>query len=67
MPTKSAKAATLRREYNAANREYHRTGKKAFGKPANSAAKKEYRAAKRERNLLGSKLGRLTGKRARRK
>lgn len=67
MPTKSAKVAALRREYNAANREYHRTGKKAFGKPAKSAAKKEYLSAKRERNRLGSQLGKLTGRRARRK
>ena len=67
MPTKNAQITSLRREYSSATREYHRAGKKALGKPANSAAQKEYRAAKREKNIVGAKLGRLTGKKSRKK
>lgn len=67
MPTKTAKVAALRREYNAANRAYHKAGKAAFGKPAGSAAKKTYRAAKSLRNRVGAQLGRLTGRKSRRK
>lgn len=67
MSTKTAQIASLRREYNSATQVYHQAGKKALGKPANSAAQKEYRAAKREKNVVGAKLGHLTGKKARKK
>lgn len=70
MPTKKSKKsqiASLRREYVAADREYHKKGRAAFGKPSGSAAKRAYREARQERNLLGSRLGKLTGRKPRRK
>jgi hypothetical protein len=51
----------LRAEYGSLRRSYHNAGKAAFGKPANSAAKKEYNRVKRAYKTAGNKLGRATG------
>jgi len=51
----------LRAEYGTAQRAYRKAGKAAFGKPANSAAKREYHASKRAYKTIGNKLGRATG------
>ena len=51
----------LRAEYGTIKRAYHKAGKAAFGKPANSAAKREYHQLKRAYKTVGNKLGRATG------
>jgi len=51
----------LRSEYGTLKRAYHKAGKAAFGKPANSKAKKEYAQVKRAYRTVGNKLGRATG------
>ena len=64
---KSSKKATpsvirqLRADYGTLKRAYHKAGKAAFGKPANSAAKREYHQVKRAYKTVGNKLGRATG------
>jgi hypothetical protein len=65
--SKKTKIASARREYASLNSLYHKVGKKAFGKPASSAVKKDYRKVKAERNRAGAILGRLTGRKPRRK
>lgn len=62
--TKNAAPAVvrqLRAEYGTLKRAYHKAGKAAFGKPANSAAKREYAQVKRAYKTVGNKLGRATG------
>jgi hypothetical protein len=71
MPRKTAKKSTrkaapavvrqLRAEYGTVKRAYHKAGKAAFGKPANSTAKREYGQIKRAYKAIGNKLGRATG------
>lgn len=63
MPQKSKRAtvAAVRKDYAAAKRRYKAAGKAAFGKPANSTAKKTYRSAKAAYKKVGNTLGRLTG------
>jgi hypothetical protein len=51
----------LRAEYGTIKRAYHKAGKAAFGKPANSTAKREYHQLKRAYKTVGNKLGRATG------
>jgi uncharacterized protein YukE len=51
----------LRKEYGKVKRAYKGAGKAAFGKPANSAAKREYATIKRAYKTIGNKLGRATG------
>jgi hypothetical protein len=51
----------LRAEYGTITKAYHKAGKAAFGKPANSAAKREYNTIKRAYRTIGNKLGRATG------
>lgn len=62
-----AKIAETRREYNAAKREYHKIGNKAFEKPGRSPVKREYAKIKREYRRLGNRLASLTGRKPRRK
>ena len=64
MPRESA--AALRREYESVKRLYHRVGNKAAGRPARSREQRDYAVVKAEYNRLGRRLGRLTGKQARR-
>jgi hypothetical protein len=71
MPRKASKKAhkkaapsvirQLRAEYAPIKKAYHKAGKAAFGKPANSAAKREYHQLKRAYKTIGNKLGRATG------
>jgi preprotein translocase subunit Sec63 len=70
MPRKSTKShrkaspaivRELRAEYVTLKRAYHKAGKAAFGKPANSKAKKEYAQVQRAYRTVGNKLGRATG------
>jgi len=61
----SSHIAEVRREYNAAKREYKSAGKKAMGARSGSPAKKKYGAAKREYHQIGKLLGKLTGKKPR--
>lgn len=65
--TKKSQVASARREYQAIKSLYHNVGKKALGKPTNSKAKRDYRVVKAEYNRIGKKLGRLTGRKSRRK
>lgn len=60
---KAAKSVVreLRSEYGTLKRAYHKAGKAAFGKPANSAAKRQYHQIKRAYKTVGNKLGRATG------
>jgi len=51
----------LRSEYGTVKRAYHKAGKAAFGKPANSAAKREYHTLRHAYKSIGNKLGRATG------
>ena len=51
----------LRAEYEPLKKAYHKAGKAAFGKPANSKAKREYALLKRAYKTVGNKLGRATG------
>jgi hypothetical protein len=69
MPRKTSKARKaspsvirqLRADYAPLKRAYHKLGKAAFGKPANSAVKKEYALVKRAYKTAGNRLGRATG------
>jgi hypothetical protein len=65
MPTakKSLKSeiATTRREYEKLKRARRVIGKKAFGKPEHSPAKRDYHTVDREYKKVGKRLGRLTG------
>lgn len=63
---KSARIASLRREYEGAKRAYRKSGRKALGKRATSPAYKEYVARKREYKRLGRALGAATGRKPRR-
>ena len=51
----------LRLEYGKIKKAYRTAGKKAFGKPANSVAKREYSELKRAYKTIGNKLGHATG------
>jgi len=53
----SESAATLRKEYEASKRQYHKAGKAAFGKSPKSKEKAAYKAAAGEYHRLGKKLG----------
>ena len=59
--SKKTKIKETRSEYNKLNRAYRAAGKRALGKPARSTVHKDYMAIKRERNLVGKRLGKLTG------
>lgn len=58
-----AKAAAVRREYQAVKRLYHTVGKKVFGSPKNAPIRKEYAAVKREYHRVGKQLAKITKKR----
>jgi hypothetical protein len=60
-PSKKTQIAATRREYNRLRRAYHAAGKKAMGKPKKSEARRDYQLIKREVNLVGRRLGKLTG------
>jgi hypothetical protein len=63
--SKSAKIATVRREYTAAKRARKILGSKALGKPKTSKIQKEYKAATRVYKTIGKTLGSLTGRKPR--
>lgn len=54
-----------RREYEKLKRARRVIGKKAFGKPERSPAKRDYRTVDREYQKVGRRLGRLTGRKPR--
>jgi hypothetical protein len=67
MPLKTTKIATVRREYLSAKREYHKLGKKAFGKPSRSTVQREYCSAKQTYRKAGRQLASLTGRKPHRR
>ena len=63
--SRPAVVKAARSEYSKVKRAYHTAGKAAFGKPSNSAVKRDYHALKRAYKSAGSRLGRLTGRKPR--
>jgi hypothetical protein len=60
-PSKRSIVLAARREYSKLTRAYHSAGKRAMGKPERSTVKKDYRKIQRARDLVGRRLGKLTG------
>ena len=67
MALKSANVISARREYLSAKREYHKLGKKAFGKPSRSTIQREYCTAKQTYRKAGRRLASLTGRKPHRR
>ena len=65
MPRERAQVKEARRDYQRVNHLYHRVGDAAAGKPRRSRAQRDYAVVKAERNRLGRRLAKLTGRRAR--
>ena len=60
----AAQVKSLRSDYSKAKSAYHKAGKAAFGKPANSTAKKEYKTARNAYKKAGALLGKATGRKS---
>jgi hypothetical protein len=67
MAASASQVKQARKIYAEVKREYKKLGKRAQGKAKNSVAYMEYKTAKRAYKQVGNALGRMTGKKPRRK
>ena len=63
----SSKVKEVRKHYNEVKKLRNQIGKKARGKPKTSAVQKDYKLLNREYKKVGQTLGRLTGRKPRRR